>query len=74
VRPAGLALVARPAGHRRFHGYEVSALELRHGRADGLDDRGALVAQADGIAEVEVPDARRGEIVEVTAAYADEPS
>jgi len=65
-------LVACPAGNGRFHGDDVSPFKLCHGRADGFDDRRAFMAQADGIAEVEVSDARRREVVEITAADPDE--
>jgi len=54
MRPSGQALIAMPARNGRFDGHPVPRFDPPHAGAYRLDDGRAFVAQADGIAEVEV--------------------
>jgi hypothetical protein len=54
MRSPGQALIAPSARNGRLDGHAVSRLDALHAGAYRLDDGRAFVAQADGIAEVEV--------------------
>ena len=72
MRSPDQALIAPPARNGRFDGHAVPRSDTPHAGADGLDDGRAFVAQADGIAEVEVAHPRLREVVDIAAADSDQ--